>query len=230
MRLGEWVLDQACAQVRRWDWPPRRRRRSPWVNVSPRQLGDRGFVATVAGALDRSGLAPGRLQLEVTQTVLADDAAPRVLRSRRGPGVRLAIDDFGTGYSSLRDRKEATWAVTGRRRSCERAERLTAARVVSARSLTALRGLPFTGLEIDRSFVGATTTGEEDRVIVRAAINLPANLGLVAIAEGVETDQQLDFLTAHGRPLAQGLPMGRPQSPAGIEAGRLSACGPPARG
>ena len=73
------------------------------VNVSVRQLLQKGLVAMVAATLRDAGLAPGRLDLELTESLLArdTDAAIGVLRALRSLGVRLSIDDFGTGYSSL---------------------------------------------------------------------------------------------------------------------------------
>jgi EAL domain-containing protein (putative c-di-GMP-specific phosphodiesterase class I) len=73
------------------------------VNVSARQLQQPAFAAEVAAVLDSTGLAPGLLTLELTESVLMQDAeaATAILVDLKGLGVRLAIDDFGTGYSSL---------------------------------------------------------------------------------------------------------------------------------
>ncbi|MBP0649616.1 EAL domain-containing protein, partial [Mycobacterium tuberculosis] len=73
------------------------------VNVSPVQLADPAFPATVARALAEAGLRPSSLELEVTESVLTvdPDAASARLAALRGLGVAIAIDDFGTGYSSL---------------------------------------------------------------------------------------------------------------------------------
>ncbi len=79
--------------------------RLPWiaVNVSPLQLRDEGFAANLFAILDEAGLEPGRLQIEITESVLLENnAATRsVLAELRGRGVRIALDDFGTGYSSI---------------------------------------------------------------------------------------------------------------------------------
>ena len=74
------------------------------VNVSPRQLMDPGFVGTVAAILDKTGMDPAALTLEITEWVFVDDPAraKTVLADLKALGVRLALDDFGTGYSSLR--------------------------------------------------------------------------------------------------------------------------------
>jgi EAL domain-containing protein (putative c-di-GMP-specific phosphodiesterase class I) len=96
--LGEWVLRQACAEAVRW---PSRMRVA--VNVSPVQFRSKTLALKVAEALAESGLAPDRLELEITETVLIrdDEQALTILQQLRGLGVRIAFDDFGTGYSSL---------------------------------------------------------------------------------------------------------------------------------
>jgi EAL domain-containing protein (putative c-di-GMP-specific phosphodiesterase class I) len=73
------------------------------VNLSPVQLRNRGFVATVTRILATTGLSPRRLELEITEAVLMqnDDALVTMLHQLRALGVRIAMDDFGTGYSSL---------------------------------------------------------------------------------------------------------------------------------
>ena len=98
--IGVWVLNQACADMARLDGGKR-----PFVavNVSQLQLTDPQFVDEVAEVLAATGLAPDRLELEITETALArdfNDAAAR-LEPLRSLGVGVAIDDFGTGYSSL---------------------------------------------------------------------------------------------------------------------------------
>jgi diguanylate cyclase (GGDEF)-like protein len=97
-RLGRYMLEQSCTQAAAWHRQGHRPVVS--VNLSPRQLTDRGLVASVADVLDRSGLPPEHLQLEITEST-ALDGHHDVLREIAGLGVRLAIDDFGTGYSSL---------------------------------------------------------------------------------------------------------------------------------
>ena len=96
--LGEWVLRTACSAAARW--PDHTK---ICVNLSPVQFKSRGLVEVVIGALATSGLRPGRLELEITETVLLADteATLAVLHQLRGLGVRIAMDDFGTGYSSL---------------------------------------------------------------------------------------------------------------------------------
>ena len=99
--LGEWVLEQSCAQLRVWHSQGLSHLRMA-VNVSTRQIEGR-LIATVERVLAQSGLAPEFLELELTEgvmLVLSDDVLD-TLTALRDMGVRLVIDDFGTGYSSL---------------------------------------------------------------------------------------------------------------------------------
>ncbi|MFN7158781.1 MAG: putative bifunctional diguanylate cyclase/phosphodiesterase, partial [Erythrobacter cryptus] len=98
IQIGEWVLREACHQASTWPSDI-----SVAVNVSPRQFAAPGLAATVLSALSASGLAPGRLELEITESIfIADvDATLATLHSLRNLGIKIALDDFGTGYSSL---------------------------------------------------------------------------------------------------------------------------------
>ncbi|MCP5057025.1 MAG: EAL domain-containing protein [bacterium] len=96
--LGEWILRSACIIASGWTSLPDIR---VAVNISGRQLEQRDFPSRVRGILDESGLAPGRLELELTESVAAQDSAMRALAELHEAGIRVAIDDFGTGYSSL---------------------------------------------------------------------------------------------------------------------------------
>jgi EAL domain-containing protein (putative c-di-GMP-specific phosphodiesterase class I) len=102
--IGTWVLREACRTFADW------RRRFPehgldciTVNVSGRQLAQQHFLSTVEQALRSTGLAPGSLRLEITETALMDSPAhaAAMLRDLRTFGVKIYLDDFGTGYSSL---------------------------------------------------------------------------------------------------------------------------------
>ncbi len=96
--IGEWVLRQACAEAVKW---PEHFHIA--VNLSPVQFKNRTLVQTVIAALAASGLAPQRLELEITESVLLQDEESTLatLHALREFGVRIAMDDFGTGYSSL---------------------------------------------------------------------------------------------------------------------------------
>ncbi len=98
--VGRWVLREACTHAAVWNAGNRSLYVS--VNVSARQLREPGFAAEVAAALESSGLEPAKLMLELTESVLIDEAAGQNLVDNVAPlGVGIAIDDFGTGYSSL---------------------------------------------------------------------------------------------------------------------------------
>ncbi|RBB93087.1 GGDEF domain-containing protein, partial [Pseudomonas sp. MWU12-2115] len=100
--IGDWVLHEACRQLAAWDREGVRVPRLA-VNLSPRQFGQPSLPAKVAGALQAAGLAPERMELEITESVAMDEAGGMVdmLRRLQQLGVYLSIDDFGTGYSSL---------------------------------------------------------------------------------------------------------------------------------
>ncbi|QNN71698.1 EAL domain-containing protein [Thermomonas carbonis] len=102
VRIGQWVLQEACAQMRRWreqDLPIQR----VAVNVSYRQFGADDFGQGVQRVLHEAGLPGHALELELTERVLVDDAADSlaVFDALRRLGVQLSIDDFGEGYSAL---------------------------------------------------------------------------------------------------------------------------------
>jgi diguanylate cyclase (GGDEF)-like protein/PAS domain S-box-containing protein len=102
--IGRWVLDEACRQAARWS---RERPGLPAiavsVNLSSRQLADRHLVTAIAATLDETGVDPGLLTLEITESLLVQDmtSAVETLEALKALGVRLSLDDFGTGYSSL---------------------------------------------------------------------------------------------------------------------------------
>lgn len=101
--IGAWILEEACRQSARWkasfpDAPPL----EVSVNLSARQF-EHGLVQTVRQALSDTGIDPGMLCLELTESMLMDDVELAVvtLQALKGLGVKISVDDFGTGYSSL---------------------------------------------------------------------------------------------------------------------------------
>ena len=101
--IGLWVLDQACANLRRWADDPRSRNLFIAVNVSARQFRQADFVDQVHAALHRHAANPHRLKIELTESLLLDDVDEVVVKMQalRAIGVRFSLDDFGTGYASL---------------------------------------------------------------------------------------------------------------------------------
>jgi diguanylate cyclase (GGDEF)-like protein/PAS domain S-box-containing protein len=98
--LGQWLLEQACAQAVKWQ------ESGPLtlsVNISACQLRQPGFVEDVQRALDKTGIEPASLVLEMTESVLLEHSVENLttLERLKETGLRLALDDFGTGYSSL---------------------------------------------------------------------------------------------------------------------------------
>ncbi len=169
LEIDRWVLRTACEQMMRWDADgihvP-----TIAVNVSARTMLRGGVVGMVAGALASSQLPANRLEVEVSEHVVADQSSDveKTLSSLKDLGVQLAIDDFGTGYSSLGH----------------------------------LKRFPIDAIKLDRSFV-IDVTGQPDPAdiaILRAVVNMAADLQLRCIAEGVETVEQrrvLRFLRCH---------------------------------
>lgn len=102
--LGKWVLEEACRQMKRWrDLYPERAKVAVAVNLSARQFDDPNIVAEIQGCLERAGLDPDGLELEMTESVVMARTRENAkkLAALRALGVQLLIDDFGTGYSSL---------------------------------------------------------------------------------------------------------------------------------
>ncbi len=190
--IGERVLRAACAQSRAWQTaglPPIR----VSVNFSARQFQHQNPVALVGRVLRETGLPPGHLELEITESAVMKDAnaALGTLRALRETGVHIAIDDFGTGYSSL----------------------------------SYLKSFPIHALKVDRSFVREITSRADDAAIVTAVIAMAHSLKLKVVAEGVETEQHLEWLHARDCDLVQGYHFSRPV-PADAAARLLSKSGP----
>jgi EAL domain-containing protein (putative c-di-GMP-specific phosphodiesterase class I) len=183
--LGGYVLKAACAEAARWDAGDRRAP-AVTVNVSRRQLADRGLVRAVGEALAEAGLEPSRLWLEVTESAMLQDLNTSIetLSELHGLGVQIAIDDFGEGQSSL--------------------SQLTALTPVSILKI----GAPFTAEVADR--------GSRSRAVVEALLGLGQAIGLQAVAEGVENAAQLAALEELRCPAAQGFHLGRPQPAATV--------------
>lgn len=102
VEIGDWVIREACRQIVRWDaqgLPGFR----VGINISAAQFREPDFVAKTAGIIRESGVAPSRLELEITESVAMEDplSVARQLRELKALGLRVAVDDFGCGFSSL---------------------------------------------------------------------------------------------------------------------------------
>ncbi len=175
--IGQWVLREVCEQARAW----RDRGLDPIpvnVNLSARQFIDPCLDAAVEGALRDAGCPASALQLEITESMVMQDAdrALATMHRLNALGVQLVIDDFGTGYSSL----------------------------------SHLKRFPVCKLKIDRSFVRDIDVDPNDKAIVDAIVTLARKLGLHTVAEGVETEAQLELLRTLGCDEYQGFLFARP--------------------
>jgi diguanylate cyclase (GGDEF)-like protein len=177
LSMGEWVVRAACQQLRDW------RKQgfselSIGINVSVLQLLRGNLPAFLSEQLRHFGLPAERVELEVTESMVMQNAAQAtaMLNELRQLGVSLAIDDFGTGYSSL----------------------------------VYLKRLPIDTLKIDKEFIDDLTRDPDDEAITSTIITMGHSLGLNVIAEGVETEAQLNFLRDHGCDEIQGHWLSRP--------------------
>ncbi|MFC9606803.1 putative bifunctional diguanylate cyclase/phosphodiesterase [Streptomyces niveus] len=186
--LGRWVLEQSVRQARAWQeelaagtfaGPVRIN-----VNLSPAQLHHPGLVADTVEVLERVGLAPGSLCLEVTESALigADEDLLKPLRQLAEMGVDIALDDFGTGYSNLANLRRLPVSVLKLDRSFTQGMQQHPADAV-------------------------------DIKIVEGIVSLAHSLELAVTVEGVETGTQADHLRRLGCDTAQGWYYARPGPP-----------------
>jgi diguanylate cyclase (GGDEF)-like protein len=179
--IGAWALESACRQYSLWRKlgiaPPR-----VALNVSVQQLRQADFPMLVRDTLERFKLPPEVLELELTESVFADDEARLSLQKLAAVGVRLALDDFGTGYSSL----------------------------------GYLREHPVQVIKIDRSFVEGVAVNATAATLAETIIAMAHALGKQVVAEGVENQEQLEFLRARHCDAAQGYFFAMPLSVAEV--------------
>lgn len=177
--LGEWVMQQACEQARRWQDAGLDCRVA--VNVSGVQIYRSDVIAVLQHAAREAGISPALIQVELTESTLIDDSIliQDVISGLKAIGVGVAIDDFGTGYSSL----------------------------------AYLKRFRVDKLKIDRSFVADAASNEEGAALSRAVISIARSLNMRAIAEGVETAEQLAFLREAGCNEIQGYYFSKPLLP-----------------
>lgn len=175
--IGEWVLEEACRQMRAWldagVYPPRMA-----VNLSAAQCRGDEIQHAIQAVLHKHALDGQRLEVEITESIVMHDTetATRTFWNLRDIGVHVTMDDFGTGYSSL----------------------------------SYLKKFPVKSLKIDKSFVDDIEHDANDQEIICAIIAMAHSLGLVVIAEGVETKTQLNFLRRAGCDQIQGYFFSKP--------------------
>ncbi|WP_019925021.1 bifunctional diguanylate cyclase/phosphodiesterase [Nocardia sp. BMG111209] len=182
--LGSEVLTMACRQARRWHEQLGTAAPVVSVNVSAAEVEDRAWLPRVQQLITDTGIAPQRLQLELTErTFMHTTGRPlQALRVLADSGVRIAIDDFGTGYSNL--------AYLGR---------------------LPLHVVKLAGPFVQRIRT-AGSAGRNDLLILEAIIDLCHGLGLTVTAECVETRHQADRLLELGCDTAQGWFFQRPMA------------------
>ncbi|HEX8833342.1 MAG TPA: EAL domain-containing protein [Abditibacteriaceae bacterium] len=205
--LGQWVLGEACRQMRDWQ----QKYHIPGeevqpnngvsthtgpitmsVNISSRQFSQPHLVEQVRAVLHESGLDARCLHLEITESVIMENAesAAVMLGQLKKLGVQISIDDFGTGYSSL----------------------------------SSLYQFPLDTLKVDRSFVNRLGENGENSEIVRTIIALALNLNMKVVAEGVESSSHLAQLAGLQCDFGQGFLFAKPLLAA--EAESLLRAGP----
>jgi len=183
--IGDFVLNESIRQYMEWN------KKFDLnvilcINISSVQYGKPDFVPKVMATLNKYGMNPELLELEVTEALLKEDFKQITdkMLELRDYGVRVSLDNFGSGFSSL----------------------------------ALLKGLPVNTLKIDKSFIEGMLKDDASKVIVESVIDIAKKLGLLTVAEGVETGEQLDYLTEHtGCDLIQGFYLGKPTDEAGIK-------------
>jgi EAL domain-containing protein (putative c-di-GMP-specific phosphodiesterase class I) len=161
VKLGEWVLREACRQNVEWQ-----KQGLPTVviavNLSALQFKDKNLLSIIKSALEATMMAPEYLELELTESIVMNDSEFAIanIQALKNLKLKLSIDDFGTGYSSL----------------------------------SYLKRFAIDKLKIDQSFIADIGHDKGDEAIIKAIISLAKALGQQVIAEGVETQEQMDFL------------------------------------
>ncbi|TVU68314.1 MULTISPECIES: putative bifunctional diguanylate cyclase/phosphodiesterase [Cobetia] len=188
-RLGRFVLEEACAQMVRWQEVGLHMPRMA-VNLSARQLTS-GYEHEVISVLESQNLSPTRLEVEVTETLLIQDmeGGLAVLNALRELGVRVALDDFGQGYSSLSYLSSLPLDVLKVDRSF--VMKMDALAIVDS---------------------GNRCPNHQATQLIGAIISLGHSLGHEIVAEGVETEAQFEGLKQLGCDSYQGFLLARPMS------------------
>jgi diguanylate cyclase (GGDEF)-like protein len=172
--IGSWVLTTACAEATRWNSDIK-----VAVNLSAVQFRrGREIVDIVTAALAETGLAPSRLDLEITESVLIDDnvATLSILEELRSKGIGISLDDFGTGFASL----------------------------------AYLSDFPFSKIKIDRKFSQNIDHSPRTLAIIKGIAQITRELRMERVAEGVETEAQLERMQSFGINAIQGYLFSRP--------------------
>jgi diguanylate cyclase (GGDEF)-like protein/PAS domain S-box-containing protein len=174
--IGAWVAEAACRQAKAWH--AMGLDITVGFNVSPVQLQRTDFPGDLACILERTGVDPAQMVVEITESVAMDAETDTgaVLKRLARLGIAVVIDDFGAGHSSL----------------------------------TRLRQLDISSLKIDRALLEGVPGDAGAVAVVTATLALADALGIPTVAEGVETEDQHEFLRDRGCRWAQGFGLARP--------------------
>ncbi|MGQ0815757.1 MAG: putative bifunctional diguanylate cyclase/phosphodiesterase [Gemmatimonadota bacterium] len=184
--IGWVVLRAACSRMNDWLRKyPHADALTISVNLSSRQFTQPDLIDQIDAILAETGCPPGNLKLELTESVVMDNAegAVGMLEQLRARGIHLCIDDFGTGYSSL----------------------------------SYLNQFPIDTLKIDRSFISKIGENGSSVDLIETMVVLSRVLGMDAVAEGIETPEQLELVRRLGAQMAQGFYLSLPLEHAAAE-------------
>lgn len=192
--IGEAIIRHACAAAATWP-----SQLFIAVNLAPAQVEDKRLAAIVGQALDAAGLAAGRLELEIAESLflLHADVLPRQLRELKSLGVKIVLDDFGAGYSSLPHLSQFPF------------DKLKTDQA-------------FSSLSRDGEGAGGGQPGS----VIAAIVALGRSLGMIVAADGVTSAAQAAYLSGLGVDLLQGSAIGRPVEPGRVGDAILEDCRP----
>lgn len=182
--LEWWVFETVFKQV--IAWRPMRSRNIPIaINLSSKGISDEEFIQNLIGLMERVGIMPGEIEIEITETSLIEqpESAMKNLHLLRQQGIKILLDDFGKGYSSL----------------------------------TYLVSLPIDTIKIDKGFTQKIHSSQDIDAIIKGIIDLAHSIHLKVIAEGIEAENQKEFLKALGTDYGQGYLLHYPSSPVDLE-------------
>lgn len=182
--IGTWVIEESVRIYA--DWKAKYHASLILsINVSAIQYKRPNFVSKLMAIVEKYGVEPSEVELEITESILIDDFVEMTnkLAILKDYGFRISLDDFGTGYSSL----------------------------------SYLKGLPINTLKIDKSFIDTVISDSNTKIITEAIIYMVKKLGYETVAEGVETQEQYEYLKSIECDNIQGYFLGKPMPAKDVE-------------